>query len=120
MRVLSTKIHGVLDYLVGIVLILIPWLLHFAGPNAATYMMVGSGGVAIIYSLFTDYEWGAVRAIPMSSHLMLDLLSGVFLAVSPWLFGFSTYMYLPHLVFGLLEIIVSLITRKVSDEKLAA
>lgn len=35
MRVIPTRIHGVLDYLMGIVLIAAPWVLDFAdgGPE---------------------------------------------------------------------------------------
>jgi hypothetical protein len=65
-----------------------------------------------LYSLFTDYEWGVARKLSMPTHLMLDLLSGAFLAASPWVFGFAEYVYLPHLIFGLLEMGVSLMTKR--------
>ena len=29
--------------------------------------------------------------------------AGAFLAISPWLFGFADFVWVPHLVFGLLE-----------------
>jgi hypothetical protein len=37
----------------------------------------------------TDYEFGLVKTIPMKTHLNIDLISGLLLAVSPWVFGFS-------------------------------
>lgn len=110
MRIIPTRIHGILDYLVSVILIVTPWLLGFNGPNTATYILVALGIVAIMYSLITNYEWGAVRVLSMPMHLMLDLVSGFLLAISPWLFGFSKYIYLPHLLLGILEILVSLMT----------
>lgn len=47
----------------------------------------------------------------MSTHLTLDLLSGLLLAASPWLFGFSEFVYVPHLVLGVLEIGAALMTK---------
>jgi SPW repeat-containing protein len=113
MRVISTRVHGMLDYLVGALLIAAPWLFDFNRGGAETWVPVILGAAAIVYSLFTDYELGAVRRIPMPTHLMLDLGSGLLLAVSPWLFGFSDYVWAPHLVVGLIEIGTSLMTRPV-------
>jgi len=104
MKVIPTKVHGVMDYLVGAILIAAPWLLGFARGGAETWVPVILGASAILYSLFTDYELSISRSIPMKTHLTLDVLSGVFLAASPWIFGFSEYVYLPHVIFGILEI----------------
>jgi hypothetical protein len=56
-----------------------------------------------------------MRRISMPTHLMLDLGGGVLLALSPWLFGFSEYVWQPHLIVGLLEIGTSLMTRRIPD-----
>src|SRR5688572_20591658 len=112
MRFIPTKIHGILDYLVGVLLAVSPWLFQFNRGGAETWIPVLLGAGAILYSLFTDYEWGVSRKLSMPTHLLLDLLSGAFLAASPWIFGFAEYVYLPHLIFGLLEIGVSLMTKR--------
>jgi hypothetical protein len=111
MRFIPTKVHGYLDYAVGLLLIVAPWLLDFARGGAETWVPVALGASAIIYSLITDYELGAFRQISMRTHLGLDLFSGIFLAASPWLFGFADYVYLPHLILGILEIGASLMTK---------
>lgn len=111
MRFLPTKVHGVLDYLVGILLIAAPWIFDFARGGAETWVPVVLGVSAIIYSLMTDYELGVFRSISMRTHLTLDLFSGILLAASPWLFGFNEYVYMPHLILGLLEIGASLMTQ---------
>ena len=112
MRFIPTKVHGVLDYLVGVLLIAAPWLLNFARGGAETWVPVVLGAGAIIYSLMTNYEFGLSRSISMRTHLTLDLMSGILLAASPWLFGFSDYVYVTHLVVGLFEIGASLMTQK--------
>lgn len=113
MRVISTRAHGIIDYIVGILLIAAPWLFDFARGGAETWIPVILGAGTILYSLLTDYELGAARKIPMKTHLWLDVVAGAFLAVSPWLFGFADYVYLPHLIVGIAEIGVALMTQTV-------
>lgn len=110
MRAIPTRIHGILDYSVGALLILLPWLFGFAQGGAETWVPVFLGTGAIVYSLFTDYELGLVRRLQMPVHLWLDGASGLLLAVSPWLFGFDQHVWLPHLVLGVAEMGVALLT----------
>jgi hypothetical protein len=112
MRFIPTRVHGILDYLVGALLIAAPWIFGFVDNGGAKmWVPIILGASAIVYSLLTDYEWGAIHAIPMSAHLVLDFLSGVVLAASPWLFGFSDEVKWPHVLVGLFEIGASLMTR---------
>lgn len=111
MRMIGTKTHGYMDYTMGLLLIIAPWLFGFANGGAETWVPVVLGAGAILYSLMTDYELGAVRTLSMRTHLMLDLMSGILLAASPWLFGFADVVWMPHLIFGLLEIGASLMTK---------
>lgn len=102
-----------MDYLMGVLLIAAPWLFDFADGGAETWIPVILGAGAIVYSLLTDYELGASRTISMRTHLTLDLMSGILLAASPWIFGFADYVYAPHLILGILEIGAALFTRRV-------
>jgi hypothetical protein len=111
MRFLPTRVHGVIDYLWGLALLASPWFLGFSDVRAATWLAVIFGAAAILYSALTAYELGALRLFPMTFHLLLDGVGGAFLAVSPFLFGFSDRVYLPHLLFGLFSVMASLITR---------
>ncbi len=110
MRVIPTRVHGVLDYTIGLLRIVAPWLFDFHRGGAAMWIPVLLGFGAIGYSLFTDYELGTLRRIPMPLHLMLDLMSGVLLTVSPWLFGFVDSVWAPHLIVGLIQLGVTLTT----------
>ena len=114
MRFIPTKVHGMLDYIMGVVLIAAPFVLGFsdADNRAAVWVPVMLGVGALLYSLMTDYELGAMRVIPMSGHLGLDIASGLFLAASPWIFGFNGEWYMwPHVIAGLLEVGAGLFTQ---------
>lgn len=104
MALIPTKIHGAIDYVVGLLLIAAPWLFGFAAGGAETWVPVALGAGVILYSLFTAYELGAFRLIPVPAHLWLDGIGGAFLLASPWLFGFADLVWWPHVVVGILEI----------------
>jgi hypothetical protein len=99
-----------MDYAVGLLLIVAPWVLGFADGGAETWVPVVLGAGALLYSALTRYELGLAKVIPMRVHLGLDVLSGVLLATSPWLFGFYDSVYAPHLIFGVLEVFAGLMT----------
>ena len=116
MKIISTKVHGVLDYMMGVLLIASPWIFGFASNGWATWLPCILGISTIIYSLATDYEMGLSDNISMRTHLTIDIISGVLLAASPWIFGFAEEVYLPHLLLGIAEIgAASLTTSKVGE-----
>ncbi|WP_207538996.1 SPW repeat domain-containing protein [Sabulicella rubraurantiaca] len=115
MRVISTRTHGVLDYLTGLLLIVVPYLLGFADGTAAQYVPQALGVLLLGSSIMTDYELGLMRMIPMPVHLTMDIAMGVLLAASPWLFGFADRVFWPHLLVGLFEIAAGLMTRTTPD-----
>ena len=113
MKIISSKAHGVLNYLVGFILIISPWLFGFAAEGAETAISVILGIGAILYSIVTNYELGFFKIIPFKVHLIINTLSGILLASSPWLFGFADNIHLPHLVFGVLEILVVILSKTI-------
>jgi hypothetical protein len=106
---LPTRVHGVLDYVVAVLLIALPFLLHLRG-GPACWVLIGAGVAVIAYSLLTDYELGVWRRLQMPVHLWIDGLLGVLLAVSPWLFGFDTEVWKPHVLLGVVSIAAALLT----------
>ncbi|WP_423148264.1 SPW repeat domain-containing protein [Rubrolithibacter danxiaensis] len=115
MRFISRKFHAVLDYMTGILLIVAPWLFNFADVDAAKWVAIGVGVLILIMSFVTDYEGGGAKILSMSTHLTMDVLAGLFLAASPWLFNFDEQVYLPHLIVGILEMGVGLFTERSSQ-----
>jgi hypothetical protein len=112
MKIIKRKTHAVMDYIMGIVLIASPWILGFADHGSARLSAMAVGILMLIMSLCTNYEGGIIRIIPMGTHLMMDVLAGIFLVLSPWLLDFRDQVYIPHLILGLLEIGAALCTRK--------
>lgn len=110
---IPTKVHGLLDYLFGILLVAMPWLLKIGDNNAETLVFVIAGVVTIIYSMYTNYELGAWPYLSMSTHLVIDTIQAIVLAASPWIFGFADDMYIPYVAAGVLELlVVTLSSRK--------
>lgn len=108
--ILPTRIHGYLDYMMGALLVVAPLTLNF-GAGVATWLPALMGCGVIVYSMLTRYELGASGLIPMPAHLMLDVMGGLLLASSPWLFGFADSIWLPHVAVGLAEAGVAVITK---------
>ncbi|MDQ4140408.1 MAG: SPW repeat protein [Bacteroidota bacterium] len=113
MRIIPTRIHGILDYLVGIILIAAPWVFDFDNGGAETWVPVIVGIMVLLQTIMTDFEVGIIRKIPMVSHLRMDLFIGIFLAASPWIFNFDEVVWEPHVIFGVFSILASLMTRRV-------
>jgi hypothetical protein len=111
MKFITTKTHGFLDYIVAILLIAAPWIFDFDRGGAETWIPVVLGVGTILYSLMTDYELGSIPTISMRTHLTIDFISGLFLAASPWIFGFADYVWLPHVIAGFLELAVVLFSK---------
>ena len=117
MKIISTKAHGYIDYLMGALLIALPWLLNFNRGGAETWVPVCLGISTILYSLMTNYEVGLIRVFSMKTHLVLDGISGVLLATSPWLFNFNDYVSTPHVVLGIMELLAVMMTQSVVGER---
>lgn len=115
MRFLPTKVHGALDYLVGIALIAAPWLFMFDDVGgAAVFLPIVLGAGLIVYSIFTNYEWGLIKVLSMPYHLIVDFIAAALLALSPWLFGFADEKinaWLPHVVVGVVVLLVVLVSQ---------
>ncbi|MDQ3795909.1 MAG: hypothetical protein M3316_09645 [Actinomycetota bacterium] len=114
MRMIPTQVHGVLDYLTGGTLLSAPKVLGLNDVPASARVLRLAGGGAILYSLLTDYELGAVKLLPMPAHLAMDAASGVLLASSPWVFGFAKEgprYWLPHVAVGTTEMLAAATTK---------
>src|SRR5437773_11163412 len=102
LRFIPTGVHASFDYIGGIGLLAAPFVFGFyrvGGAAVIIPMILGIG--LILYSLLTNYELGipGVKFIPMPVHLAFDLVASVFLAISPFLFGFinqAPNAWLPH------------------------
>ena len=107
MKFISSKVHTIIGLLVGIILLLAPTLFGFTDNQAASMVPIYVGIFIIISELITTSRLSPLKLIPMRIHLVLDYLTGIFLALSPWLFGFSSApanAWVPHAVVGILVV----------------
>lgn len=110
MGLINNKLHAILDYFMAFLFLVLPFVLGFSGNGREAWIMFGAGILIISYSLFTDYKGGIKKVIPMRAQLAFDGFIGLFVAFSPWLFGFSQHMYLVHLFTGLAFAFSSVLT----------
>jgi len=89
MKIIPRFYHGVLDYLSGVLLLLAPNLFGFAEMGGtATWVPRIIGMMILLQAVMTDYELGLMKVIPIAMHLMADYVIGIFMLLSPFLFGF--------------------------------
>ena len=114
MKIIPSFVHGILDYIVGLALLAAPNIFGFAdGPTSAVWIPRIVGIVILLQAIMTDYELGLLRKLRFSMHLGNDYVVGLFLAASPWLFGFNKQpnnVWMPHLIVGLFIFVSTLIT----------
>ena len=120
MKLFSTRMHGVLDFLTAGTLLTLPRALGWSEgvTRLLTNMALGTVG----YSLLTKYEWGLVKVLPMKGHLLLDGISGASLLAAPLLFPDEDSSTTGALVaLGLWELAASLTTETTPsfDERLS-
>ena len=114
---ISVRTHAIIDYVVGVLLVIAPFIFGFANGGAAMWVPILLGASILVYSLLTRYELAAARIIPFKVHLALDAVGGLFLLISPWLFGFAELIWWPHVIVGLAELgVVAMTDRKTATE----
>ncbi len=87
MNILNAKVHGVLDYLVVLIFLGAPTLLHLSAvPAAISYTLAG---VHLLLTLLTDFPLGALKVIPLKWHGIIELVVGPVLIALPFLLGFG-------------------------------
>ncbi len=119
MKIIPAFVHGIFDYIGGVALLAAPNIFGFADEGgAAVWVPRLIGLIVLLQSICTRYEVGLVKLIPMRVHLMNDYVASLFLAASPWIFGFSgrpSNVWMPHVIVGLAVFVLSLMTRTDSD-----
>jgi hypothetical protein len=115
-RIISPGVHGILDYVSAIVLILAPGVLAFDEISPFAYWLsVIAGCVLILYSLMTDYEFSIGMFIPLRIHLVLDFSAGILFILWPFIFDFTGLAMAYYLVMGFGILLVVALTQ--SDEE---
>jgi len=89
MKILSPTVHGMLDYGLALMFLVLPGLLDFPPPAAAASYAIGV--VYVIASLITRYPLGLLKLLPFPVHGVIESLMAVSWIVLPWLLGFAEH-----------------------------
>ena len=84
----SLSLHVLLEYGVGVLSIVAPFLFSFDS-DAATWSSILLGAGILVLGFVTAAPTGLARNLPIASHVVLDYVLGLFLIVSPFVFGFT-------------------------------
>ena len=115
-RIITSRVHGLLDYMSAIVLILAPSVLEFNEVSPYAYWLsVIAGVILILYSLMTDYDFSIGILIPLKTHLVIDFSAGVLFILWPFIFDFTGLALAYYLVMGFGILLVVGLTQ--SDEE---
>jgi hypothetical protein len=118
-RIISPEVHGILDYVSAIVLILVPGALAFDEISPFAYWLsVIAGCVLILYSLMTDYEFSIGMFIPLRIHLVLDFSAGILFILWPFIFDFTGLAMAYYLVMGFGILLVVGLTQSGEESQL--
>jgi hypothetical protein len=120
MNVITTRMHTIIGLIVGAALIVAPQLFGFADVGGAAVMVpVWIGIIILLSEVTTTSPLSLIKLVPMRIHIMMDVVLGLVLLVSPWLFGFSDLdvnAWLPHVIVGVLVVGYALMTRTADEE----
>lgn len=105
---ISTRMHGVLDYVLVAGLVALPRLAGWDG--GAKQVLTANAAGSLMYSLLTRYELGLLRLLPMTAHLTLDTAAGTMLCVAGLQTDAGRSIRVTLIALGLFEITVAFLT----------
>ena len=111
-------VHGVVEYLAGILFIAAPFLLSFDA-DTATAASIVAGVLILVVAASSAMSTGLIKSIPVQAHVVLDYVLALVLIAAPFLFGFSgdgtaTAFFI---VLGVLHLLLTIATRFVTEER---
>lgn len=90
-RFVPAKLHGFLDFMTVGLFVAGGEIFRVKEPGPSKTPGQMMGAAVAIYSLMTDYgsdkPFGGVRVLSMKQHLQLDAAFGLWVGLSPWVFG---------------------------------
>lgn len=90
MKPLNPFVHGILDYVVALLLIVSPWLFGFNDVSTvATQTMVTVGIIVFLLSIVTNYPLSVAKLVPFRTHGVIETMGAIALLASPWLLGYN-------------------------------
>ncbi|NOT10717.1 MAG: hypothetical protein HOP23_02615 [Methylococcaceae bacterium] len=110
MKIISSRMHGYLDYALVVIFLFAPLQLGFTGLSA--WLCFGLAIVHFAVTFVTDFPLGVIKIITFTFHGWIERLVGPLLVVLPFVLGFSNELAARnfYVVIGLVIIIVGVLT----------
>ncbi|MGH7489649.1 MAG: hypothetical protein ACRD16_10730 [Thermoanaerobaculia bacterium] len=87
MKIISARVHGVLDYAVVGLFLIAPKGFHLSGvPSTMAYVLAA---VHLGLTLLTKFPGGLLKLVPLSIHGGIEFIVSLGLMASPWILSFS-------------------------------
>ena len=111
-------VHGVLEYVLGALLVAAPFLFAFDA-DGATAVSIVAGVVILIFAASSALTTGLIKSIPVQAHVVLDYILAGLLIASPFIFSFhddgtATAFFI---VTGIVYLLVTIATRFIREPK---
>jgi hypothetical protein len=105
-------VHGVVEYVAGVGLIVAPFVLDFDS-GAATALSIVVGVAVLAIAAATEGPTGLIASIPRPAHVALDYVLAVLLIALPFLAGFSdeTAPTVLFIALGVAHLLITIGTR---------
>jgi hypothetical protein len=105
-------VHGLLEYALGLLCIVAPFLFSFE-TNGATALSIVIGTAILALGIVTRGPTGIVRSLPLDSHIVIDYVLAIFLIASPFVFGLTDDgpAFAFFLVAGIAHLLLTITTR---------
>lgn len=114
---ISTAFYGVVNYIIALTLISSPWLFGLVDVSSAALIIpIYIGWLQLVMAIFSDNETGFIKQFPMQIHLVMDVVMGFLVAISPFLYSFAYKQdctaWIPAVVIGCLLMFMGNFTKK--------
>ena len=88
MKILNSKIHGILDYAVVVAFAVAPAVVGLAGlPATISYALAA---IHLLLTLVTAFPLGVAKIVPLRVHGAIEFVVSLALVALPWLLNFSS------------------------------
>ena len=108
MKMISPKIHGVIDYTVVAFLWLSPLLFSFT--DLVSILTYGLGFIHLMLTVFSDFPLGLYKILPFKFHGIAELIVSIILIASTLFINLSEVEQIFYFFFGIAVFFTWLLT----------
>lgn len=90
MKIIHSKMHGVLDYLTVVVLLVSPTI--FQMQDGLSHFTYWTAIIQFILSICTRYEWGLFRILSFPAHGFIECIAAILFVLAAFFFRHAVDM----------------------------